>query len=407
MSASVLSFVRKLLNLQNIQSYIINLSFKHLDDLDLGLRKNILKINDTEYMIQNLINNCKDNVVYYLTDIYCCNYCFIKLPVNKYGDKNYFVIGPYVFENIDNERFLQISEELKFTPEIAKQLKEYYNYVTFIRYESEFKTIISALASEMFGGDDKFEIEFWKNQLWNDKNYLDYTDLEKPSLYANLIEQRYSVENELMNAVSRGNTASALELLSKFSNLKIQQRFEDPIRDIKNRLIILNSLFRKSAETGYVHPVHIDKVSGDFARKIEKLTSLKSADNMKYEMARKYCMLVKNYSLRGYSIIIQKAINYIDLNLNYNLSLKIISKAIDVNASYLSTLFKKETNFTITEYIHTRRIESSLFFLNTTNMQIQNIAAHVGILDVNYFTKIFKKVVGKTPKEYREMIIHK
>lgn len=397
----VLSFVRKLLSLYSVPTYIISPPFENLDNIDLGLRKNILKNFNIESLTKNLVYNCKDNTVYYLTDNYYCSYCFMKLPKEEFNDKTYLIIGPYRFEEIDSTRFMQISENLKFPLQIAKQMEEYYNCVIFIPYETEFKAVIIALASEIFGGDDKFEIELGENSLWNDKGYLDYTDSEKPFLYANLIEERYAIENKLLHYVSCGNAVNALNVVSM---LKIPQRFDDPIRDIKNKLIILNSLLRKAVEAGYVHPIHIDKVSGEFAKKIEAITYIKNSENIRYEMIRKYCMLVKNYSLKGYSIIVQKAINYIELNLSYDLSLKTISKVLDINASYLSTLFKKETNFTLTEYVHKKRVERSLFFLNTTNMQIQNIASYVGILDVNYFTKIFKRYVGKTPKEYRDMI---
>ena len=41
------------------------------------------------------------------------------------------------------------------------------------------------------------------------------------------------------------------------------------------------------------------------------------------------------------------------------------------------------------------------YILSTTNMQIQNVALHCGIMDVQYFSKLFKKHTGKTPTEYR------
>ena len=87
-----------------------------------------------------------------------------------------------------------------------------------------------------------------------------------------------------------------------------------------------------------------------------------------------------------------------------DLSLKTQAQLLNVNSSYLSTLFKKETGTTLTEYVNRKRIEHALLLLNSTDMQIQMIAQYCGIHDVNYFTKTFKKVVGHTPKEYREMI---
>ena len=51
-----------------------------------------------------------------------------------------------------------------------------------------------------------------------------------------------------------------------------------------------------------------------------------------------------------------------------------------------------------------KRIEHAVFLLNTSNLQIQMIAQYSGIADVNYFTKTFKKIIGITPKEYRDNI---
>ena len=68
----------------------------------------------------------------------------------------------------------------------------------------------------------------------------------------------------------------------------------------------------------------------------------------------------------------------------------------------LSTLFKKEMGMRLTDYVNKKRIEHAVFLLNSTSMQIQNIAQYCGIPDVNYFTRILKKYMEKTPTEYRQ-----
>ena len=160
----------------------------------------------------------------------------------------------------------------------------------------------------------------------------------------------------------------------------------------------------KAVESAAVHPIHIDSISSQYAKKIEAVTSEASCISLYKEMVRKYCLLVKNHSLKGYSLLVRKVITKIDYDLTADLSLKVQAEYLNVNPSYLSTLFKKETGMTLTEYINRKRIENALLLLNSTDMQIQMIAQYCGITDVNYFTKTFKKIVGKTPKEYREMI---
>ena len=174
---------------------------------------------------------------------------------------------------------------------------------------------------------------------------------------------------------------------------------------MKNYAFVLNTILRLAAESGTVHPLHIDHISSQYARKIEMITSETALTTLTKEMVRKYCLLVKNHSLKGYSLLVQKIITRIDTDLTADLSLKTQAELLNVNSSYLSTLFKKETGITLTEYVNRKRIEHALFLLNSTNMQIQMVAQYCGISDVNYFTKIFKKMIGKTPKEYRENLL--
>ena len=109
--------------------------------------------------------------------------------------------------------------------------------------------------------------------------------------------------------------------------------------------------------------------------------------------------------MKGYSLLIRKVLTQIDSDLTADLSLRTQAEQLNINSSYLSTLFKKETGTTLTEYVNRKRIEHAIFLLNTTNMKIQAIAQACGIPDVNYFTKIFKKQIGITPKDYRDNIM--
>ena len=81
-----------------------------------------------------------------------------------------------------------------------------------------------------------------------------------------------------------------------------------------------------------------------------------------------------------------------------------ISAEFALNSSYVSSLFKRETGSTLTNFVNNKRIEHAIYLLNTTKLPIQDIAVQCGITDVNYFTKLFKKIKNMTPSQYREMI---
>ena len=231
-----------------------------------------------------------------------------------------------------------------------------------------------------------------------------HSDYDNIDSRMKLLEDRYALENQFIEDVSRGFTHKAETTLANSNLINMEPRTPDSIRNFKNYCIILNTLLRKAAEKGYVHPIHIDKLSASFARKIETINSISVGKSLMHEMVRKYCLLVKNHSMKGYSLLVQKVITRVDTDITENLTLSTLAKHLNVNASYLSTLFRKETGQTLTEYVNNKRIQHALFLLDTTNMQIQTIAQHCGIPDINYFTKIFKKHVGITPSDYKKRI---
>ena len=164
----------------------------------------------------------------------------------------------------------------------------------------------------------------------------------------------------------------------------------------------MNTLLRKAAENGGVHPIYLDNISSDFAKKIEQITQLSYIEGFMKEILRTYCQLVKNHSTSHYSTPIQRAIVKIDSDLTADLSLKALAKHTNISAGYFSGLFKSETGKTLTEFVNGRRVDAAKRLLKNTNLQIQTIAQHCGILDLNYFSKLFKKHTGKTPREFRE-----
>ena len=219
------------------------------------------------------------------------------------------------------------------------------------------------------------------------------------------IEAKYDAENELLQTISHGHLHKIEMYFHHIDLRSAKQRLADPVRNAKNYAIITNTLFRKAAEQGAVHPIHLDRISSEFAKKIEMQTSEKGVASLIREMARKYTLTVKNHSLKGYSPLVRRILVHIDADLSADLSLSAQAKLLDVNPNYLSGLFKKETGSTLTEYVTRKRMEHAVFLLNTTRMQIQTVAGYCGIPDICYFTKTFKKIIGKTPSEYRNDIL--
>lgn len=164
----------------------------------------------------------------------------------------------------------------------------------------------------------------------------------------------------------------------------------------------MNTLCRKAAEKGGVHPMYLDRISSSFALRLEQMSSVQDAMPLMHDIFRSYCRLVRKHSMQSYSPVVQKAIMLVDSDLSANLTLSTLADSQSISPGYLSAVFRKETGRTVSEYIRERRMKHAAHLLVTTHLQVQTVALHCGIMDVQYFSKLFKKETGKTPREYRE-----
>lgn len=94
-------------------------------------------------------------------------------------------------------------------------------------------------------------------------------------------------------------------------------------------------------------------------------------------------------------------LQYIQCNINENLSLDNLSKDFYINKYYLINLFKKATGFTVTEYIIQRRITKACELLKQ-GVPVQQVGETVGFNNNSHFIRTFKKLVGRPPKQYSQ-----
>lgn len=103
------------------------------------------------------------------------------------------------------------------------------------------------------------------------------------------------------------------------------------------------------------------------------------------------------------SPIIQDVLEYMHANYHEELSLKTLSQRFFVNPIYLGQLFQKELGMVFSEYINHYRLEKAKELLKSTHKRAGDIGKLVGYADTTYFYKQFKRHVGATPTEWRNM----
>lgn len=93
---------------------------------------------------------------------------------------------------------------------------------------------------------------------------------------------------------------------------------------------------------------------------------------------------------------------YVNLHLEEDISMAVLSERMGVSEGHLSRIFKKEKNMSILEYITGKRMEEAQKLLKETDLNVETIAKLCGYRTFHYFGKKFKECTGYTPTAYRE-----
>ena len=173
---------------------------------------------------------------------------------------------------------------------------------------------------------------------------------------------------------------------------------------MQNYCIIINTQLRHALED-VIHPFTLDKISDENGKNIEKLSSIKDAENLMVEIIREYCKLAKDNKYKNLKPLIYLTVAYVKENLNKEITVKQTAKELGVNANYLSCLFHKEMGLSFIEFLNTERIKQAEKLLKYTNMQVQQIALFIGYSNTAYFIRTFYKYLGISPKNYRKNLV--
>lgn len=399
-----LGFLLKTLQKMHLQAKIVNPGKQQEYYVDFGLRKFLGMEESYAHAYRNAEFWSTKNTIYRLQDEFLCNYIFLMLP--DAPDSCALLVGPYVRFEMSKENMMEIAERLHIPAWHFPQIQEYYGNVPLLSNEMPLFSLLTAFGEVLWGNAAAFEVVDLNTETAGFSGVLakvnEDSGAEDIMLRMKLMETRYEYENELMEMVSRGQTHRAEAMLAGFSQKSFEQRLTDTLRNMKNYVIICNTLLRKAAERGGVHPIHLDSISSEFAKRIEAIPNADKGQELIEEMVRSYCRLVRKHTMTQYSPIVQKAVACIESELSNDLGLSSLAAVLNVNASYLSALFRKETGQTVTEYVNEKRMQAGAHLLKSTRLQVQTVAQHCGISDVNYFSKLFKKHYGMTPKQFRE-----
>lgn len=103
--------------------------------------------------------------------------------------------------------------------------------------------------------------------------------------------------------------------------------------------------------------------------------------------------------------VIARAKEYIHQHHTEDISLGQVAKAVNTSTFYFCKMFKKTTGINFTDYLSRVRIEKSKNLLLNRNLRVSEVAFEVGFQSLTHFNRVFKKILGQSPTEYRAQLL--
>lgn len=266
--------------------------------------------------------------------------------------------------------------------------------------------VIAKLEVSIGIGNRYFEIEDFRRSF-NEANYamnsavekievIHYSQIEL-NLSPETIQYPVKLEEELLEQLRVGNIAESRELVKSIVEKVLNQNAElIIIKDYLSQLVIMVKRTVAHIKGGN--------------RKFENSGALVELNNL-YELDE-----IKLWSINTINSVIDRveefkakkersALNriheFINLNFHKDLTLEMVAAEVGLSRQYVSKTFKEEYGMNFIDYVTLKRLEVAKELLKSGYRNIKEISLKAGYIDPNYFCRIFKKITGVTPKEFR------
>ncbi|MBP1967562.1 helix-turn-helix transcriptional regulator [Paenibacillus aceris] len=218
------------------------------------------------------------------------------------------------------------------------------------------------------------------------------------------IEQGMLLKSKML----AGDIKAIQDYFDSSSNIPTEQVFDpielakgDPLRSSKNHFITLCAIACAIAIEGGTDDEYARTLADKFIRQVENIQSRAEIYKFIREIFLKFTYSIIEFSNPNYSTLVMNTIHYMNNHFFEKLTLNDVAKKIGKSPSYISDKVNKETGLSFNENLNQIRVRESKQLLIHTQKSIHAIAIAVGFDYQNHFAKVFKKIVGVTPFQYR------
>lgn len=214
----------------------------------------------------------------------------------------------------------------------------------------------------------------------------------------------HSYDEELLQYqyIKEGNMASVEESKRLFRTGISGTLSDDPLRNFKYLFVASITLVTRFCIEGGMGAETAYNLSDLYIQQVDKCTSVSEVQEFHTEMIidfTKRMATIRKEISHSKPVII--CMDYIYYNLHTTITVAELAMQVKLTPSYLSSLFKKETGISLSDYIRNKRVEAAENMLKYSNYSYLEISNYLAFSSHSHFAKIFKEHTGYSPKEYR------
>lgn len=317
------------------------------------------------------------------------------------------IIGP-ARQDVPTEQYLRrLAFELSVDPEQMNDFLSAMKMIVHMPLESILQilcTIYYVISGNKIGlnalsitdsTQNEMNIEITSTQADNLLGIPDMEDFD--------VHNTYQIEQQLLDIVRRGDTIRLQEWTKNVPAVRPGKVANDLLRQLRNTFIVSTTLVSRAAIRGGMDLEDALRLSDSYIQKCERLNSFEQLTNLQYHMIKQYTQAVEEIRCnRNQTELTKKVASYIRHHLSDAIKTDEIASSLFMSRSHLSTRFKNETGINLTEYIHYIKISEAKHLLAHTDKSLLIISNYLGYSSQSHFTRVFKKMIGMSPIEYRE-----
>lgn len=218
-----------------------------------------------------------------------------------------------------------------------------------------------------------------------------------------MIHTSYHEELEFISAIEQGNKKKVFEYLEKGFIQTFYRSSTDVQTHYRNVGIVINALSCRAAISGGVPSARAYEFSHTVLKLLENMETVSQIYSLICSLAERYTqMVIEERKTEIHDHLIEQCKQYILVHCKEKITLNDIADYVGRSPSHVSKAFRQKTGETIIQYINREKIRTAKDFLKYSDLDVTTVSDYLSFSSQAYFGKVFKDIIGMSPKQYKD-----